>query len=194
LTVLAEEEHLPYDRVALSKALSGQIDLTLGDPALWQNPRVRLLTGEPASEIDLEARLVRTATTEVPFDDVVLATGSNAARLSIPGAEHTHVYRTLDDVTTLTAEVRRLAATLGRAPRAVVIGGGLLGLEAAGGLQGLGAEAAVVNVGPWLMNAQLDEGAGQALGRLITATGITVHCGVVPTAIRVGEGGVVDGV
>ncbi|MEE6272772.1 nitrite reductase large subunit NirB [Georgenia sp. MJ206] len=194
LTVLAEEDHLPYDRVALSRALSGQLDLTLGDPALWQNPQVQLRTGERATEIDLAARVVRTASAELPFDDVVLATGSDAARLSIPGAEHSHVYRTLEDVTTLTAEVGRLSATLGRAPRAVVIGGGLLGLEAAGGLQGLGAEAAVVNVGPWLMNAQLDEGAGEALGRLISRTGIAVHCGVVPTAISVGEDGAVDGV
>ncbi|MFH5822441.1 nitrite reductase large subunit NirB [Georgenia sp. AZ-5] len=191
VTVLAEEPHLPYDRVALSKALTGEVDLTLGDPALWRHPAVELRTGEPATGIDPAAKVVRTAATELPYDDVVLATGSNPARLSIPGAEATHVYRTLEDVETLRSEVRRLTAELGRRPRAVVVGGGLLGLEAAGGMQDLGAEATVVNVAGWLMNAQLDEGAGQALGRLITATGIEVRCGVLPAAVALDDLGAV---
>ncbi|MDD9207252.1 nitrite reductase large subunit NirB, partial [Georgenia sp. 10Sc9-8] len=130
-------------------------------------------------------RTVRTPAREVPYDDLVLATGSDAARLTIPGAERTHVYRTLEDVAVLAAEVSRLRAELGRAPRAVVVGGGLLGLEAAGGLQDLGAEAAVVNVADRLLNAQVDAGGGQALGRLIAGTGLGVHCSVRPAAVAV---------
>ncbi|WP_341360510.1 nitrite reductase large subunit NirB [Georgenia sp. M64] len=190
VTVLAEEAHRPYDRVALSRALTGDVDLTF-DPAVWDDPAVELRTGEPVTEIDVARRVVRTPTAELAYDDLVLATGSDAARLRIPGAEATHVYRTLEDVATLRREVTRLAADLGRRPRAVVVGGGLLGLEAAGGVQELGADATVVNVAGWLMNAQLDEGAGQALGRLITATGIDVRCGVMPVGVALDDDGAV---
>lgn len=195
ITVVAEEPHAPYDRVALSQALTGDVDLTLGTPELWARPDVTLLTGERAVEVDVAARAVRTTARELRYDDLVLATGSDAARLTVPGAERTHVYRTLEDVATLTGEVARLRAELGRAPRAVVIGGGLLGLEAAGGLQALGAEAAVVNVADRLLNAQVDAGGGQALGRLIARTGLAVHCGVRPTGVALDPGsGAVTGV
>lgn len=200
LTVVTEESWLPYDRVALSKALTtaGEaVDLTLGRE-LWDRPGVDLRTSTRATNLDVAARSVTvsspTGTEELSYDDLVLATGSNAARLSVPGAEATHVYRTLDDIAALTAAVTRLGEKLGRPPRAVVVGGGLLGLEAAGGLAELGAEATVVNVAGWLMNAQVDEGGGQALGRLIAGTGLGVRCGVMPTEVLRDESGAVTGV
>ncbi|MBT1002500.1 nitrite reductase large subunit NirB [Paenarthrobacter sp. DKR-5] len=185
ITVLSEEEWFPYDRVALSSALAGEKDLTLGAPGFWDRPGVLLRSGQRVTAVDPGGRRVRTAAGEtVPYDELVLATGSDAARPPVPGADLCRVYRTLDDVRQLAADVPRLAAELGRRPRAVVVGGGLLGLEAAGGLQKLGADSAVVHSGKWLMSAQLDEGAGQALGRLIEAQDITLHLGVRPSAFH----------
>ncbi|OUM40035.1 nitrite reductase large subunit NirB [Arthrobacter sedimenti] len=195
VTVLTEEAHPPYDRVALSSALTGDVDLSLGEQLMWREPAIRLVTGERAVRLDLAARCVVGASgKKYAYDDVVLATGSDAVRLPLPGGEHAAVYRTLDDVQWLRTETARLAAGLGRAPRAVVIGGGLLGLEAAGGLQQLGAESTVVNRAGWLMNAQLDQGGGQALGRLIEAKGLGIHCGGAPTSIETDDGGRVTGV
>src|SRR5690606_40844690 len=121
------------------------------------------------------------------------ATGARAPVPEIPGAEHARVYRTIADVDDLAAEVALLSAVLGRAPRTVVAGGGLLGLEAAGGLAELGTDSAIVHSGGWLMSAQLDEGAGQALGRLIASRGITMHLGTRPREI-LSTSGAVSGV
>ncbi|MEN2743028.1 nitrite reductase large subunit NirB [Sinomonas halotolerans] len=204
VTVLTEEAHLPYDRVALSKALLGDVDLTLGDAALWEAPGVDLRTGTRAVRIDTGARTVHAEDASgepvaVPYDELVLATGSNAARLPIPGADRTYVYRTLEDVWFLRAEIGRLAETLGRTPVVAVIGGGLLGIEAAAGAQSLGAESVIIDGSPWPMNRQLDEGAGQALTRLIGAKGFTMHGGVFPSEVLLektedGGAGAVTGV
>ncbi|MHA7239868.1 nitrite reductase large subunit NirB [Arthrobacter sp. TMS1-12-1] len=195
ITVLTEEVHAPYDRVALSTALTGDVDLALGEPLMWREPAIRLVTGERALRLDLAARCVVGASgARYTYDDVVLATGSDAVRLPLTNGEQAAVYRTLDDVQWLRTETARLADDLGRTPRAVVIGGGLLGLEAAGGLQQLGAESTVVNRAGWLMNAQLDQGAGQALGRLIAAKGLGIHCGGAPTSIETDDDGRVTAV
>ena len=183
LTVIGEEDHLPYDRVALSKRFIGGADLTL-DPAIWDDPATTLIRGERAIALDRAARTVTTDTGRVlPYDDVVFATGSRAPVPDIAGAEHARVYRTVGDVDDLAAELRLLAVVLGRPPRTVVAGGGLLGLEAAGGLAELGADSAIVHSGNWLMSAQLDEGAGRSLGRLIAERGMTMHLGARPHAI-----------
>ncbi|MCW4465516.1 nitrite reductase large subunit NirB [Glutamicibacter sp. MNS18] len=192
ITVLTEEPHLPYDRVALSQALTSPgVDLTLGDKALWEEEHVTLVTGAKVTDLDSLGHTVTTADgRSFGYDELVLATGSNAATLPIPGAEHTHVYRTLEDVWGIAESVKTLAATLGRAPRVATIGGGLLGLEAAAGAQALGAEAVIIDGGNWLMGTQLDEGAGQALGRLIAQKGFTVHGGVFPKEIVTDASGV----
>jgi nitrite reductase (NADH) large subunit len=190
LTVIAEEAHLPYDRVALSKRLDGVADLTLVPATHWTSDLVSLRTSERAESFDPDARTVSTSTGAViPYDELVLATGSSAPVPDIPGAQHARVYRTIDDIDFFTAEVERLATVLGRPARVVVAGGGLLGLEAAGGLHRLGAEAAVVHSGSWLMSAQLDEGAGQALGRLILAQGIALHLGTRPRRLDLSADG-----
>lgn len=196
ITVLTEEAHLPYDRVALSRALTDTgVDLTLGEASLWEHEALTLRTGERATAIDTATKTVQTAAgTVYPYDELVVATGSDAARLPIPGAEHTHVYRTLEDVRAINQEIADLTAALGRTVNAVTIGGGLLGLEAAAGTAQLGANPIVINGSPWLMNTQLDEGAGQALGRLIEAKGFTVHGGVFPAEVLSDDAGAVTGV
>jgi len=190
ITVLTEECHLPYDRVALSKALTDPgVDLTLGAKSLWEQDGITLVTGARAVDIDLGSREVITdAGARFGYDELVLATGSNAATLPIPGHEHTSVYRTLEDVWSINRKVAELTATLGRTVNAVTIGGGLLGLEAAAGLQTLGANPVVIDGGKWLMGTQLDEGAGQAMGRLIADKGLQVHGGVYPAAVLTAPG------
>lgn len=196
VTVLTEEAHLPYDRVALSKALTdGDVDLTLGSASMWEHPGLTLMTGERVTGIDTAAKTVVTAAgAAYPYDELVVATGSDAARLPIPGAELTHVYRTLEDVRAINQAIADLTAKLGRRVNAVTIGGGLLGLESAAGTEQLGAVPIVINGSPWLMNTQLDEGAGQALGRLIEAKGFTVHGGVFPAEVLADDAGQVTGV
>ncbi|BCW51350.1 putative nitrite reductase (plasmid) [Arthrobacter sp. StoSoilB13] len=196
VTVLTEEAHLPYDRVALSKALTEtDVDLTLGDAAMWDHEALTLKTGERAVKIDSVAKSVLTAAgNKYEYDHLVVASGSDAARLPIPGSEHTHVYRTLEDVWAINKAIAELREKLGRKVNAVTIGGGLLGLESAAGTEQLGATPIVINGAPWLMNTQLDEGAGQALGRLIEAKGFEVHGGVFPSEVLTDDDGQVTGV
>jgi nitrite reductase (NADH) large subunit len=196
VTVLTEEAHLPYDRVALSKALTEtDVDLTLGDAAMWEHEALTLKTGERAIKIDSVAKSVLTAAgNKYEYDHLVVASGSDAARLPIPGSEHTHVYRTLEDVWAINKAIAELREKLGRKVNAVTIGGGLLGLESAAGTEQLGATPIVINGAPWLMNTQLDEGAGQALGRLIEAKGFEVHGGVFPSEVLTDDDGQVTGV
>ncbi|WP_458779129.1 nitrite reductase large subunit NirB [Arthrobacter sp. D3-16] len=196
VTVLTEEAHLPYDRVALSKALTEKdVDLTLGTASMWDHPSLELKTGERVVKINAEARTVETAAgNSFAYDELVVATGSNAARLPIPGAEHTHVYRTLEDVWAINEAITGLTKKLGRKVNAVTIGGGLLGLESAAGTEQLGANPIVIDGSQWLMATQLDEGAGQAMGRLIKAKGFEVHGGVFPSEVLSDDDGQVTGV
>ena len=196
LTVLTEEAHLPYDRVALSKALTDMDhDLTLGEAAMWDHEALDLRTGERVVKINPESKTVETAAgNSYGYDALVVATGSNAARLPIPGAEHTHVYRTLEDVWAINAAIAALREKLGREVTAVTIGGGLLGLEAAAGTEQLGATPVVIDGANWLMATQLDEGAGQALGRLIKEKGFEIHGGVFPSEVLSDDDGQVTGV
>ncbi|TFB86434.1 nitrite reductase large subunit [Cryobacterium algoricola] len=195
LLVLGDERHLPYDRVALSRRLVDSEDLTLGDRALWEAPGIAYRGGSRVDSIDPAGRTVTLADGEtLSYDELVFATGSSATVPPIPGSEAGHVYRTIEDVDFLVAEVARLRERLGRPANVVVVGGGLLGLEAAGGLQRLGGSATIVHSGRWLMSAQLDEGAGQALGRLIQAQGITLALGNRPTEVLTSPTGRVLGV
>lgn len=195
VTVVGEEVHRPYDRVALSTRLAdAATDLTLEPTRMWDEGHTRLVTGERVTGIDGVARTATTsAGTLLRWDELVLATGSSAPVPDLPGSSHARVYRTIDDVDALVAETRDLAARRGRPAQVVVAGGGLLGLEAAGGLAKLGAHTAVVHSGGWLMSAQLDEGAGRALGRIIAGQGIGLHLGARPSAVVV-EGDAVTAV
>ncbi|GAB3186481.1 nitrite reductase large subunit NirB [Nesterenkonia suensis] len=186
ISVLTEEALPPYDRVGLSKRFATDDDLLLGEPSLWESPQVTLHTSRAVTALDIDAQTVTTADGEsIGYDELVLATGSSAPRPPLEGAEQIAVYRTLDDVDWLRQRVAELGAELGRTPQCAVIGGGLLGLEAAGGLKGLGAEVTVVHSKPWLMNAQLDEFGGRTLNRLLEKEGYDLHCGERPAGLQI---------
>ncbi|HET8766380.1 MAG TPA: nitrite reductase large subunit NirB, partial [Pedococcus sp.] len=180
VTVLAEEPRAPYDRVALTSYFTGRDpeDLALGGQEIWDDPLVTLRRGVRAEAVDRVARTVTTSDGRtLAYDDLVLATGSSAAVPPVPGRDlrGAFVYRTIDDVAALRTHVERLRDELDRPVRGAVVGGGLLGLEAAGALRALQCEATVVEFAPRLMPLQVDEGGGEALKRLITGLGVDVR-------------------
>jgi nitrite reductase (NADH) large subunit len=194
ITVIGEEVHLPYDRVSLSHRLAGPEDLTLGDPVFWQSDTVHYRGGSRVTAVDPTVRTVTLDNGDtLGYDDLVFATGSSAFVPPVPGGDKGVVYRTIEDVDFLVAETARLTAKFGRPANVTVIGGGLLGLEAAGGVQRLGAHTTIVDGATWLMPTQLDQGAGMALGRLIDGQGIHLELGHRPTEILVAETGQVLG-
>ncbi|GLJ80576.1 nitrite reductase large subunit [Microbacterium imperiale] len=197
VTIVGDEPRHPYDRVGLTSFFAGASaeDLEL-DRSPLDDERVRFLRGRTATRIDRETAEVLTDTGErIGYDRLVLATGSYAARLAVDGYDHDgcFVYRTLDDVEALEAFVQRRSAELGRRLTGTVIGGGLLGLEAAGALQGLDVDCTVVQSSDRLMSAQLDLPAGDALRRLITARGIGVRTSSLTTRLDADRSGQVVG-
>lgn len=180
ITVLGEERRGPYDRVGLTSYFEGRSAEELAlDPAPFADPRVTLVTGDRASFIDRAGRLVWTESrASYAYDALVLATGSYAARPAIDGArlDGCFVYRTIEDLQAIESFVRDRSAALGRPLRGTVVGGGLLGLEAAGALQGLDVDCTVIHSGTHLLSSQIDRAGGEVLGRLIRARGIGVRC------------------
>ncbi|MER7012650.1 nitrite reductase large subunit NirB [Saccharopolyspora sp. NPDC000359] len=181
IVVLGEEPRPAYDRVALSSYLDGKSaeDLGLASHELLADPLVELRLGTAATGVDRAARTVSTSDGSVlGYDALVLATGSRPFVPPVPGhdLDGCFAYRTIEDLDAI-----RDAAT-GGAP-GVVIGGGLLGLEAANALRLLGMRAHVVEMAPRLMPLQVDEGGGQVLGRLVGDLGLTVHCGAATQSI-----------
>jgi nitrite reductase (NADH) large subunit len=172
LTVLGEEAVPPYDRVHLSELFCGKSanDLQLAPASWYQEAGMDLHLGQRVIGIDRERREVVTAQGQAfAYDHLVLATGSAPFVPPIPGTQlpGVFVYRTLDD----------LAAIQGyrsHCRRALVIGGGLLGLEAAKALYDLGLETSVMEVADRLMPRQLDEPGAQLLKDSIEALGVRV--------------------
>src|SRR6266704_1964255 len=178
VTVLAEEARPAYDRVRLSAWFDGEaLDLPVA-------PGVDVRLGEPAISLDPGGRKVFTAAAAYEYDELVLATGSYPFVPPVPGKDlpGCFVYRTIDDLEALTAYAT------GRGT-GVVIGGGLLGLEAANALRTLGLATHVVEFAPRLMPMQVDEAGGAMLRRHIEDLGLTVHTG--RCASRITEGQVV---
>ncbi|HEU4425932.1 MAG TPA: nitrite reductase large subunit NirB [Pilimelia sp.] len=177
VTVLAQETRPAYDRVRLSAYFDGVSaeDLSLHTP----DGAVDLRLGEPARRIDRDRRLVATETGEHAYDALVLATGSYPFVPPIDGVDGSgvFVYRTLDDL----EAIREYAATC---RTGIVIGGGLLGLEAANALRLLGLATHVVEFAPRLMPLQVDEAGGAMLRRYVEDLGVKVHLAVATTAIR----------
>ncbi len=184
LTVFGEEPRPAYDRVHLSSYFSGASGeaLELAPVDWYLDNDIDLHTGELVLNIDRQRKLVTTAHGRVAaYDKLVLATGSAAFVPAIPGTEKdgVFVYRTIEDL----EAIRAYAAG---ARRAAVIGGGLLGLEAAKAALDLGLEAHVVEFAPRLMPRQLDEAGSRVLQRKLEALGIGIHLGKNTAAI---EGG-----
>jgi nitrite reductase (NADH) large subunit len=186
VTVLGEESRPAYDRVALSSYVDGRTADELTLPPV-DDPLVELHLGDPAAAIDRDARRVRTAGgRELPYDALVLATGSVPFVPPVPGRDlpGCFVYRTLDDLDAITAAAGAAVARPGPGRRsAVVVGGGLLGLEAARALRSLGLSPQVVEIAPRLMPVQVDEGGGALLRRLVESEDLAVRCGVSVTGI-----------
>ncbi len=195
ITVLNDEPYIPYDRVAIEQIFKDtEKDLTLGDPELWNAENINLVNNCHAEKLDRTRRVVTdTEGNEYPYDVLVFATGSRAVRIPILNSDAAHVFRTIDDVKNMVSEVKRLQETLGRAPRGIVVGGGLLGLEAAEGLKDLGAEPTILDVAPWLLSVEVDQGGGYAVNAQIKATGIDIETGVYISGInKDAEGNVVS--
>lgn len=170
--VFGEERQRAYDRVHLSEYFAGRDaeSLAMSEAGLYTVPGLVLHLGCAVTAINREQREVLTPEGAFGYDRLVLATGSYPFVPPIEGAEGDSrlVYRTLDDLDTI-----RLAAA--RARRGVVVGGGLLGLEAANALKSLGLEAHVVEFAPRLMPVQLDDLGGAALRQRIEDLGVGVH-------------------
>ncbi|MEV5503467.1 nitrite reductase large subunit NirB [Nonomuraea fuscirosea] len=184
VTVIGEEPRPAYDRVALTSYLSGTTveDLTYDVPAGVVTRLNTRVTG-----IDRDARRVVLADGGAePYDVLVLATGSAPFVPPVPGAEHAFVYRTIEDLDAI-----RVAAK--DAVEGVVVGGGLLGLEAADALRALGLKAHIVEMSPWLMPRQVDEGGGSVLKSHIEGLGLSVHAGAGVQEIVADEEGQVTG-
>ncbi|MEV7262002.1 nitrite reductase large subunit NirB [Micromonospora aurantiaca] len=184
VTVLAEERRPAYDRVRLSAVFDGVDagELNLHTP----DAGVDLRLGEPATGVDRARRVVTTAAGEYPYDALVLATGSYAFVPPVDGTDlpGVFVYRTLDDLAAIREHAR------GRRTGAV-IGGGLLGLEAANALRLLGLVTSVVEFAPRLMPVQVDEAGGAMLRRYVEELDVTPYLGVATTALRPGPDGTV---
>ncbi|MGC4174977.1 nitrite reductase large subunit NirB [Demequina sp.] len=200
VTVCAEEPRRPYDRVALTTYFTGRHpeDLELGDRGLWDDPLVTLRRDHRIEAIDRDAHTV-TATdgTSEHYDHLVLATGTYAWVPPIKGADlpGVFVYRTIDDVAAIRGYVERLRAERGGGVlRGAVLGGGLLGLEAAGALQELGLVSTVIQAGPRLMNVQVDDAGGAALKRLVEKLGVSVKVDAQTSRFAPGRTGAVGSV
>jgi len=182
--VFGEERQRAYDRVHLSEYFAGSDAETLAlcPSDFYRGHGVHLHLGEAVVEIDRERCEVVTAEGRYGYDQLILATGSYPFVPPIEGSTGTArlVYRTLDDLDAI-----RTAAADAR--RGVVVGGGLLGLEAANALKSLGLEAHVVEFAPRLMPVQLDGEGGAALKAQIEALGVGVHLSRATQSISAGE-------
>ncbi|KJK09859.1 MULTISPECIES: nitrite reductase large subunit NirB [Pseudomonas] len=184
LRVFGEERQRAYDRVHLSEYFSGSDaeTLALAAAGLYAEQGVNLHLGEAVLDIDRQRREVVTSVGRYAYDYLILATGSYPFVPPIEGCEGASrlVYRTLDDLDAI-----RAAAANAR--RGVVVGGGLLGLEAANALKSLGLEAHVVEFAPRLMPVQLDAEGGTALRAQIEALGVGVHLSRATQSVGAGE-------
>jgi nitrite reductase (NADH) large subunit len=173
VAVIGEEPRLAYNRVLLSSVLAGETashDIELRPAQWWRDRGVTLKYGCLATEIDVGRRELKIANEEsITFSKLVLATGSTPLRLDVPGADlaGVHTFRDSRDVDLLLT----LAA---QRKRVVVVGGGLLGLEAAYGLAKAGAPVTLIHLMDRLMERQLDAPAAQLLKSLVERKGIEI--------------------
>ena len=183
IAVIGEEPKLAYNRVLLSSVLAKEVshsDIELKPAKWWRDRGVTLLYGQSAVSIDADIRRVRLANgATLPFTQLVLATGSRPIRLNAPGMDLPGVmtFRDLGDVAAIDAAA-------GQHTRAVVIGGGLLGLEAAYGLAKAGTQVSVVHLMDRLMERQLDGRASELLKKAVENKGISVYLSAETAGIK----------
>ncbi|MBV1876813.1 MAG: nitrite reductase large subunit NirB [Pseudomonadales bacterium] len=185
IVTFSEEPRLAYDRVQLSSYFTGSTaeDLSLTSEANYTANNVNYTLSDKVVSIDRTAKTYCTekGLTE-SYDVLVLATGSFPFVPPIPGndQQHCHVYRTIDDLDAITASAQD-------SKTGVVVGGGLLGLEAANALKELQLDTHIVEFAPRLMAVQLDEGGGNLLRRKIERLGLTIHTEKATENIQPGE-------
>lgn len=174
ITVIGAEPRPNYNRILLSKVLHGEHsfqEIILNDWTWYEQNRITLLAGEMVWKIDTKSRYVDTVSAlRVSYDVLIIATGSSPFIPPISGANLDGVisFRTLDDCNKMT----ELAKTF---TKAAVVGGGLLGLEAAHGLLHLGMQTEVIHNASYIMNRQLDHIAAHMLQRELEEQGMTFH-------------------
>ncbi|HEX8937657.1 MAG TPA: FAD-dependent oxidoreductase, partial [Sphingomicrobium sp.] len=173
ITIFGAEPRVNYNRIMLSPVLAGEKsfeEIVLNDERWYASNNIELIAGDPVLEIDREAKLIRAKSgLERGYDKLIVATGSDPFIIPVPGRDLPGVvtFRDLDDVNLMLE-----AAEAGG--RAVVIGGGLLGLEAAYGLSLRGMDVTVLHLMPTLMERQLDEAAGWLLKQELEGRGLTI--------------------
>ena len=185
VTVIGQETSPAYNRVLLSALLAGDVDengCALHESAWYETQTIHLRTGAPASAIDRAAKTVTVAGEAIPYDRLVLATGSTPIMLPKPGMDLPGIMAFRD-----LADVDRMKALRGTGARCVVIGGGLLGLEAAYGLARLGLETTLLHVMDKLMERQLDRRAAAIVRKTMETKGVRVVLQA-DTAEIVGDG------
>jgi nitrite reductase (NADH) large subunit len=193
ITVFGAEPHPNYNRILLSPVLAGEqtLDEIVLNPLSWYEEHgITLQCGKKVVEVDRRHRWVRAADgTQAPYDRLLMATGSNPFILPVPGNDLQGVigYRDIADTHAMIE-----AAT--KHQHAVVIGGGLLGLEAANGLMLRGMQVTVVHLMPWLMERQLDDMAARLLQKSLEDRGLTFLMGAQTEALLGEPGGRVQAV
>ena len=185
IITFAEEPRLAYDRVQLSSYFAGASaeDLALTNEEKYQSAGVVYTLNDKVIDINLQQKFVTTASgQQQAYDKLVLATGSFPFVPPITGREQKHclVYRTIEDLEAITESAKQSEV-------GVVVGGGLLGLEAANALKNLGLKTHVVEFAPRLMAVQLDEGGGNLLRKKIESLDVEVHTEKNTQAIVEGE-------
>lgn len=175
VTVFCEEPRIAYDRVHLSSYFSHHTadELSLVKEGFYEKHGINVLIGERAITINRAQKIIHSNTgREIQYDKLIMATGSYPWVPPIKGNEgkDCFVYRTIEDLKTI-------EATAKRSKSGVVVGGGLLGLEAAGALKALGVETHVIEFAPVLMAEQLDPQGGEQLRKKIEKLGVKVHTG-----------------
>ncbi|MCL6573612.1 MAG: FAD-dependent oxidoreductase, partial [Bacillus sp. (in: Bacteria)] len=176
VTIFGSESHPNYNRIQLSHVLQGDTtikDITINDWNWYEENKIKLYSGETVTNIDTTKQIVYTdKQLEVEYDRLILATGSVPFMLPIPGADKKGVtaFRNIEDC-------EKMIEYSKSHKKAAVIGGGLLGLEAARGLLNLGMEVDVIHLADYLMERQLDATAGKMLQKELVSQGMNFFLG-----------------
>lgn len=174
ITLFNAEPRGNYNRIMLSPVLSGEktyAEIVTHDEVWYAKRCIKTVLGHAVTKIDRAAKTVTCAGVETPYDQLIIATGSAPFIIPVPGHKLPGVvtYRDLEDTNAMIAAAKPGA-------KAVVIGGGLLGLEAAAGMQLRGMEVVVIHLMGHLMERQLDPAAGYLLQKSLEARGMKIHC------------------